>query len=308
VTDDGRDALEQIRFIDGRYVDTFGLERIQGYARRHSLTLTLDVEGAARVVLLLTGWTDYAFSSDNVAAHQAGLSPQPPLLEVEDERGEWNTAVPELGLPVGRPQTIAVDLTKVLPRHRSRVRVRIVTNLRVYWDQIVVDTSEPARVEITRIDPTDAVLRPRGFSRAVSPAARAPLSFDYDQVSPDAPWKTMPGHYTKFGDVTPLLTASDDRFVVSAPGDEVAVSFDAAALPPIPAGWRRTFLLYADGFSKEMNLHSSSPDRLAPLPFHGMTRYPYLPPERYPATPAHQRYRAEYNTRIVGGPIPPLPR
>ena len=118
----------------------------------------------------------------------------------------------------------------------------------------------------------------------------------------------MPGRYTRFGDVLPLLSASDDRFVVSAPGDEIALSFDAAALPAPPAGWTRTFLLYADGFSKEMNLHSSSPDRLEPLPFHGMTRYPYAWPEQYPAAPAYQRYRAQYNTRVVGGPLPPLAR
>jgi hypothetical protein len=116
----------------------------------------------------------------------------------------------------------------------------------------------------------------------------------------------MPGQYTRFGDVAPLLSASDDRFVVSAPGDEMALSFDGAALEALPPGWTRTFLLFADGFSKEMNLHSASPDRLEPLPFHGMSRYPYPPSERYPATPAHDRYRATYNTRVVGGPIPSL--
>ena len=68
----------------------------------------------------------------------------------------------------------------------------------------------------------------------------------------------------------------------------------------------RTFLLHADGFSKEMNLHSASPDRLEPLPFHGMSRYPYPPPEHYPRTLAHNRYRSAFNTRVVGGPVPTL--
>ena len=65
-------------------------------------------------------------------------------------------------------------------------------------------------------------------------------------------------------------------------------------------------MLFSDGFSKEMNLHSSSPDRLEPLPFHAMSRYPYASPEHYPRTPAHDAYRARYNTRSVGGPMPPL--
>jgi hypothetical protein len=53
-----------------------------------------------------------------------------------------------------------------------------------------------------------------------------------------------------------------------------------------------------------MNVHSSSPDALLPLPFHGMTAYPYAAPERYPETPLHQRYRAEYNTRVIGRRLP----
>ena len=85
-------------------------------------------------------------------------------------------------------------------------------------------------------------------------------------------------------------------FVISRPGDEIALSFDAAALPPLPPGWTRTFLLYGDGFSKEMDLNSASPDTVEPLPFHGMTRYPYGPGEHYPRTPAHERYR-EATTR-----------
>jgi hypothetical protein len=32
--------------------------------------------------------------------------------------------------------------------------------------------------------------------------------------------------------------------------------------------------LYADGFSKEMDLQSASPDHVEPLPFHGMLAYP----------------------------------
>ena len=94
-----------------------------------------------------------------------------------------------------------------------------------------------------------------------------------------------------------LPFGADDMFVVSRPGDEIALAFDATALPPLPDGWTRTFLLYADGFSKEMNLHSSSPDTLLPLPFHGMTRYPYEAPEAYPSTPAHREYLERYNTR-----------
>jgi hypothetical protein len=311
-TDDrGRDVFDRIRSLDRHAVDTFALEPIQGYAREHALTLDLgDQPPGARVQLLLTGWTDYAFSSDNVAAHQAGLVFVPPALQMRDERGNWQTVVPEIGLPTGRPQTVVVDLTGHV-RNRSKptsIEVRIVTTARVYWDQILVDTSQPARFAMTELDPIDATLRSRGFSAELDARGAALPTYEYARVSARAPWKTMPGRYTRFGDVAVLLKTSDDRFVISPPGDEIALAFDAASLPPLPAGWERTFLLHADGFSKEMNLHSASPDRLEPLPFHGMSRYPYEPPEHYPRTPAQDRYQSTFNTRVVGGPLPLIER
>jgi hypothetical protein len=145
-----------------------------------------------------------------------------------------------------------------------------------------------------------ATLVERGFS------AESGLAFNYERVSWDAPWKVMPGRYTRTGDVRELLLAADDMFVVSKPGDEIALAFDARALPRLPADRRRTFLLYADGFSKEMDLHSASPDAVGPLPFHGMSYYPYAPPEAYPLTPERRAYLGRYNTRVIRRPLPPL--
>jgi tetratricopeptide (TPR) repeat protein len=259
----------------------------------------------SRTLLLMTGWTDYAFSSDNVAASQQGLEMKMPALQVKDKEGKWRTVIENMGFPVGRPQTVTVDLTgKFLSASRE---VRIVTSMRIYWDQILVDDSggdSPVRVE--RLEASEAVLRPRGFSAQVSADGREPFGYDYARVSDVSPWKYFPGRYTRFGDVRELLRATDDMFVVSKPGDEIALSFDASALKPLPAGWTRTFLLYADGFSKEMDINSASPHELAPLPFHGMRRYPYSPPEHYPEDEAHRAYAERYNTRVVSAPLPPL--
>ena len=126
------------------------------------------------------------------------------------------------------------------------------------------------------------------------------------RVSLSSPWKAFTGRYTRLGDVRELLLKTDDMFVVSKPGDELALSFEAAALRPLPRGWTRTFLLYADGFSKEMDINSASPHELAPLPYHGMKNYPYSAPEAYPATPAHRRYVERYNTRVVAAPFKAL--
>jgi hypothetical protein len=108
--------------------------------------------------------------------------------------------------------------------------------------------------------------------------------------------------------VLPLLRQRDDMFAIAAPGDEIALTFSPAGLPALPAGWSRTFFLYADGYSKEMNIRSATPDALAPLPFHAMRGYPYGSDERYPDTPAHRRYLSLYNTRVVTAPVPSLER
>jgi tetratricopeptide (TPR) repeat protein len=332
----GHDVLSRIARLDRKYPDDFALLPIRGYAAEHTLTLDLgkgesggrkaegskskdertsDARAAAssstpssstsRALLLLTGWTDYAFSSDNVAASQQGLEMKPPALQVRDAAGKWQTVIENIGFPVGRPQTVTVDLTgKFLSASRE---VRIVTNMRIYWDQILFDDSGgnlPVRVE--RLEASQATLRARGFSAQMTPDGREPFAYDYARVSTSSPWKFFTGRYTRFGDVRELLRATDDMFVVSKPGDEIALSFDATALQPLPAGWTRTFLLYADGFSKEMDINSASPHELAPLPFHRMMRYPYSPPETYPDDEAHRAYVERYNTRVVNASLPDL--
>jgi hypothetical protein len=79
-----------------------------------------------------------------------------------------------------------------------------------------------------------------------------------------------------------LLEAVDDVFVISKTGDELVLSFDA--LPELPKNKKYTFLLYADGYSKEMDINSGSPDAVLPLPFKAMKKYPYAADEQFPMT------------------------
>lgn len=304
----GRDVTARLRALDRQFVDDLPLHRIRGYAEDHSLTLQLDRDGASakRAVLFLTGWTDYAFSSDNVAAHQAGLRHQAPALQVKDQSGRWRTVVKDVGVPIGRPQTVVVDLTdKFLSASRE---VRIVTNMRVYWDQALYDTSGgDAPTRVTALDPVVADLDWRGFSAEIKPRAGDFLTYDYARVSYASPWKSIPGSYTREGDVRKLLAASDDAFVISRPGDQLTLAFDARRLPPLPVGWKRTFLFYGDGFSKEMDINSATPDQVLPLPFHGMRRYPYKSPEEaFPMTETRRRLFENYNTRVVGASLPSI--
>ena len=306
VDNHGADVLDRIAKLDRRYPDDFKLDRIRGYAELHTLTMTLADSSVSsrshadsnRTLLMLTGWTDYAWSSDNVAASQGSKEMMLPAVQVKDEHGQWQTIIEDIGIPVGRPQTVTVDLTgKFLSSDRE---VRIVTNMRIYWDQILVDTSDgKAQTTTTTLDPQQANLRWRGFSNEVSPDGREPFGYDYQKVSLTSPWKVMTGRYTREGDVRELLTRSDDMFVIAKPGDDISLKFDARRLPPLRRGWSRTFLLYSDGFSKEMDINSASPDQVGPLPFHGMSKYPYSAPEAYPLTAERQKYMEQYNTRLV---------
>ena len=212
-------------------------------------------------MLLLTGWTDYAFSSDNIAAHQAGLPLHPPSLQVRDASGRWQTAIEEIGIPVGRPQTIVVDLSKCLRRPRE---VRIVTSMRVYWDRVQVATwdrtrdaaADDARRHRRRICAGAASRRkprPMAASRTATTTAACPRS---------SPWKLMPGRYTREGDVA-RAAARRRRPVrrVAAGRRAGAVLRRHRRCRALPAGWTRTFLLHSVGYSKEMDLNSASPDQ-----------------------------------------------
>jgi hypothetical protein len=131
-----------------------------------------------------------------------------------------------------------------------------------------------------------------------------PFWFDYADASTEPRWLRLGGRFTRFGDVTRLLEWADDMYVVFGPGDEITVEFAADDTPPLPAGWRRDFLLYSDSWLKDADLNTGTGQTVEPLPFHGMSRYPYGAEQSYPTDPEHQQYLRRYNTR----PMPPRRR
>ena len=94
-----------------------------------------------------------------------------------------------------------------------------------------------------------------------------------------------------------LLGAIDDCFVVFAAGDSMDLRFDATRVPPLAAGQARTFLLFLDGWAKDGDLNTAHGGLVEPLPFHGMSGYPYGADESYPDDAVHQDYLRQCNTR-----------
>ena len=151
--------------------------------------------------------------------------------------------------------------------------------------------------QIHRLPLSSATLRWLGFPREVSPDGREPLIYDYQQVEPTAPFHFLRGDYTRYGAVEELLATSDDQYVIMGSGDELALRFSASTLPPLADGMTRSFILVSRAWCKDLDLYTLEARTLAPLPFRGMSRYPYPPAEGYPDTPAHHAYLARYNTR-----------
>lgn len=255
-----------------------------GFSPPHSNVITLRPDDD---VLLLYGFTEYYDSSTNYDAFHVGLKPDPPRLEVPDGRGGWKTAIASMGFPAGLPKWMVVDLKGML--NRADPRVRISTNMEIHWDKAVAGIAvDDARVHTTDLPPVKAELRFLGYPKELT---RNPERYDYQQVSKTGPFIAHRGAYTRYGDVTELMQSADDRYAVLATGDEVALEFDATRLPALPAGWKRTVIMKAEGFEKGMDYLIPNPFTVDPLPLHAGRA----------VTPDILDYRLRYNTRVIRG-------
>ena len=172
--------------------------------------------------------------------------------------------------------------------------------MEIYWDHIFYSVGVGTGSDATTLEARSADLHYRGFSRVYRKGGRyGPHWFDYANVSRERKWRDLEGYYTRYGDVLPLLTESDDQYVIINAGDEISVQFAEDDAPPLRAGWVRDFLIYTDGWIKDGDLNTAEGRTVAPLPFHDMSRYPYGGGEAFPNDAEHAEYLSEYNTRFV---------
>jgi len=302
----GHDVRAALLKRDQVYPDSFRRD-LAGVAELHYLDLDFGKAAAGdRAVLVLTGWVDWADGSTFLAASQAHRDLIFPYLQVKDAAGNWKTVVEDMGMPSGKPKPMAVDLTgKFLSASRE---VRIATNLCVYWDEIfLVDDNAAPNVRLTTVPMAAADLDFRGFSKpTIHPERKQPEQFDYQTVSFTSSWNPTSGKYTRYGAVESLLAEPDDRMVVMGSGDEIRMQFAADALPPLPPGWKRDFLLKVEGWAKDADANTAFSQSVLPLPFHAMSSYPYPANEHYPNDRAHEDYIRDYLTRPALRLIRPL--
>jgi tetratricopeptide (TPR) repeat protein len=304
IDDTGQDVTDIVRTLDGKALASFGRGQYQGITRDHYLEVDLgdDAPQSGPLYLIAQGSIHDTESSVNVAVTQGsrwrahGLS-----LEVPDGHGGWVTAQDNLGFPAGRKKTILFNLTNVFRPGTPR-RVRIRTNLEIYWDAIHWAQGAPdMQVKTVTLSPSVADLHYRGYSVMHMPgAARAPEVPDYNQIEGTKQrWRDLIGYYTRYGDVRELVDKIDDRYVIVNSGDELSLRF--AEQPPPPAGWVRDYVIVGDGWIKDGDYNSTFSKTVLPLPYHAKNEYT-TPPGRLEDEWVYQQHPEDwqtYHTRYV---------
>ncbi len=322
----GHDVLPDL--LAHRFFGDFKVLPFLGFAEPHSLELDLgSVYDGGPLWLLMHGEVEYFSANSMYAADQAGLRPFAPYVEAlvdSPERSsgasghaadsKWVRVVDDLGFPAGGARTMTADLTGKLPLGTRRIR--LITNLQIYWDSILVSRTSQlqthggapdssthgrgARASITPVPLVRADLGFHGFPLKIEDQPPGNVKYIYEKTSATGPYTRPAGGYTRYGDVLPLLGAVDDKFAVFGSGDEVALDFDPAGLPALARGWVRDYFFIANGYEKDMDFYAYRGDTVDPLPFRDMNAYPY-PGQAFPEDADHLDYLLEYNTRFMTG-------
>jgi Tfp pilus assembly protein PilF len=275
VDDNGQDVTETLRALDGKYLDTFGRGQYQGVTRDHYVEIDLGDKAPANgpLWLLAKGWLHPSDSSINIAMSQgAHEHPRPLSLEVPDGRGGWKVAKANLGFPAGRKKICLIDLTNVFAPGTPR-KLRLRTNLEVYWDSIEWAQGAPdTKLMIKQMKPVTADLHYRGYSVIHQENLSSPEIPDYNHLAATTQiWRDLSGYYTRYGDVRELLAGIDDRYVIMNAGDELSLRFSAPHPPP--TGWVRDYVIAGDGWIKDGDYNSTYSQTVLPYPYHARKDY-----------------------------------
>ncbi|MEJ2114276.1 MAG: hypothetical protein P8X62_11500, partial [Flavobacteriaceae bacterium] len=197
----------------------------------------------------------------------------------KDSKGNWIRVPDSRQFPIppdSVPRTFIVDLTDLFLTNDYSLRINNFWN--VTFDYIGVDVSSQEEISI----------------HTIYPYANFYQVFETNSASS--------GNFTRYGDVTDLLKAEDDKFVISRQGDEVSLLFPISGLPSIDEGMVRDYFVFVALWFKDEtgNWGYGFDFTVYPMPFKEMSGFPYpLDTESYPYDQDHIEYLEEYNTRQI---------
>jgi tetratricopeptide (TPR) repeat protein len=296
----GNNVLALINKKDDVYLSDFKTDKYQGITEMKYVIVDPGKTSSDKLLLFMNGWIFPTDASINVALSQSDkIKVESPVIQVVNSKGEWVTVIDNPGFPMGKDKTVIVDLSGKFLSKDHRIRIR--TNMEIYWDYIFFSNDAPELpVVITDMKKLSADLHYRGFSHTFRKGGRyGPHWFDYGSVDKEAKWRDLKGNYTRYGDVVSLLGMADNKYIISNAGDEVTIEFAVDNLPKLPAGWKRDFLIRSVGWVKDGDLNTAFGSTVEPLPFHGMKYYSPGKYDAYPKDPVLEKYNKEYNTRVV---------
>ncbi|NYZ77548.1 right-handed parallel beta-helix repeat-containing protein, partial [Candidatus Micrarchaeota archaeon] len=292
----GNDVLSEILGKDGIPLETHDGEP-------NSVIVDFgEIDNPQYAKLIIAGWSSYEANP--------GLSSQRNLkIETLDENGEW--AVAKLfGKFTGDSRTYVFNISGILQGDDTKMRITAPyskTTMNVI-DQVMLDDSEPVDFEVTYIDPTHADLQWGGSTPYEYATTEHRHTGIEDLKEPNVESFLMYGNFTQYGDVSPLLESADDMFAIMRHGDELVLEFED--IPTKENTDRHVFLQADVMYAIRYSINGFVSDSIDPMPFHGMSEYPYGEGEAYPSDEEHQEYIAEWNKREykapmkVGGSLP----
>ena len=132
----GNDVLSFISEKDDNYLSGFKSGKYQGITEMTDLIIDPgDFNPERGLFLFMNGWIFPTDASINVAISQSdNIKVTPPLIQVLNKNGDWETVIDNLGFPMGKDKTVIADLSGKFLTKDHRIRIR--TNMEIYWDQI----------------------------------------------------------------------------------------------------------------------------------------------------------------------------
>ncbi len=274
----GKDCLQSVLAKDGVYTEgnSTGISSVE-------LNLG-DLSGASDIKLILKGYS--VWGNTSIFAK---------YLQVKDAGDNWVNVYSnnQLRVPSGVARTYAIDLTGKFPTNDYSVKIGY--SVEMHIDYIGVDTTPQQSITINRLSPSVVDLHFKGYRNIEGLPLETPDYYNIRETPPMG-YSSPTGSFTKFGDVLPLLTSTDDKFVIMHHGDEISVEFPYTE---VEQGMVRDFLMYSwDYYKPAAHVYGST---VEPLPFKAMSNYPYMENESYPDDVEHSAYLTEWNTRTYGG-------